>query len=442
MTQVTNFRQAGFPSVYDELKWRGLIAQTSDEDRLRATLSGKPISFYTGYDPTAPSLHIGNLVQILVMRHLQEAGHHPIVVVGGATGLIGDPRQSGERTLNPVQTVAGWVRKLREQISRFLVTDGENPARFVSNYDWTSKLSAIDFLRDIGKNFRMGPMLARDIVARRLASPEGISYAEFSYQILQANDFLHLYDTEHVVLQTGGNDQWGNLTGGLDLIHRLRGVDVNVMTSPIITDSQGKKFGKSEGNAMWLDGSMLSPYKFYQFWLNQPDDQVVKLLKAFTFLPKTRIEELAEDVRSNPGARQAQRVLAAEVTGFVHGEKAVDEAVSASQALFGRGGDLATLSASTLEAALDGLRTVHNPDGTKSFAQGHPGEGVARAAKEAGLFPSVSKAMKAIQQGGLYINNKRVAETSATLKQGDFLDGRFVVLRRGKKALGALEATK
>lgn len=442
MTRVTDFRQAGFDSVYDELKWRGLIAQTSDEERLKKTLSGDPISFYTGFDPTAPSIHIGNLVQVLVMRHLQEAGHHPIVLVGGATGLIGDPRQSGERTLNPADTVAQWVEKLRGQISRFLVTDGGNPARFVSNYDWTSKLSAIDFLREIGKNFRMGPMLARDIVARRLASPEGISYAEFSYQILQANDFLHLYDAEHVVLQTGGNDQWGNLTGGLDLIHRLRGVDVNVMTSPIITDSQGKKFGKSEGNAMWLDGSMLSPYKFYQFWLNQPDDQVVKLLKAFTFLPKERIEELAKEVEENPGARQAQKVLAAQVTGFVHGDKAVEEAVSASQALFGRGGDLAGLSEGTLEAALDGLKNVENADGGKSFAQARPGEGVATAAKEAGLFPSVSKAMKAIAQGGLYINNNRVAETSATLKDEDFLDGRFVVLRRGKKALGALEATK
>lgn len=442
MVQVTDFRQAGFESVYDELKWRGLIAQTSDEERLKKTLDGGPISFYTGFDPTAPSIHIGNLVQVLVMRHLQEAGHHPIVVVGGATGLIGDPRQSGERTLNPADTVAEWVRRLRSQISRFLVTDGDNPATFVSNYDWTSKLSAIDFLREIGKNFRMGPMLARDIVARRLASPEGISYAEFSYQILQANDFLHLYDAEHVLLQTGGNDQWGNLTGGLDLIHRLRGADVNVMTSPIITDSQGKKFGKSEGNAMWLDGSMLSPYKFYQFWLNQPDDQVVKLLKAFTFLPKARIEELAQGVKEDPGAREAQKVLAAEVTGFVHGQKAVDEAVSASAALFGRGGDLADLSAGTLEAALEGLRNVHQEDGTLAFAKGEAGEGVARAAKDAGLFPSVSRAMKAIAQGGVYINNKRVAETSATLRDEDFLGGRFVVLRRGKKALGALEATK
>jgi tyrosyl-tRNA synthetase len=442
LTQVTDYRQAGFDSLYDELEWRGLIAQTSDEERLKKTLDGDPISFYTGFDPTAPSIHIGNLVQVLVMRHLQAAGHHPIVLVGGATGLIGDPRQSGERTLNPADTVAQWVEKLRGQISRFLVTDGDNPARFVSNYDWTSKLSAIDFLREIGKNFRMGPMLARDIVARRLASPEGISYAEFSYQILQANDFLHLYDAEHVVLQTGGNDQWGNLTGGLDLIHRLRGVDVNVMTSPIITDSQGKKFGKSEGNAMWLDGSMLSPYKFYQFWLNQPDDQVVKLLKAFTFLPKQRIEELARQVEEDPGARQAQKVLAEQVTGFVHGDAAVDEAVSASQALFGRGGDLEGLSAGTLEAALEGLKNVTEQNGTRSFATAKPGDGVAAAAKAAGLFPSVSKAMKAIGQGGVYINNKRVAETSATLKDEDFLGGRFVVLRRGKKALGALEATK
>lgn len=442
MTQVTDFKQAGFESVYDELKWRGLIAQTSDEERLKKTLNGEPISFYAGFDPTAPSIHIGNLVQVLVMRHLQAAGHHPYVLVGGATGLIGDPRQSGERVLNPADTVARWVERLRTQISRLVETDGPNPAHFVSNYDWTSKLSAIDFLRDIGKNFRMGPMLARDIVARRLASLEGISYAEFSYQILQANDFLHLYDTRHIVLQTGGNDQWGNLTGGLDLIHRLRGVDVSVMTSPIITDSQGKKFGKSEGNAMWLDGSMLSPYKFYQFWLNQPDDQVVKLLKAFTFLPKSRIEELAKQVEENPGAREAQRVLAAEVTGFVHGQQAVDEAVSASTALFGRGGDLRDLSVSTLESALEGLKNVENEDGSKSFATAKPGDGVAKAAKDAGLFPSISKATKALSQGGVYINNNRVADTSATLSDEDFLGGRFVVIRRGKKALGALEATK
>lgn len=443
MAEVTNFRQAGFDSVYDELKWRGLIAQSSDEERLKRTLDGGPISFYCGFDPTAPSVHIGNLVQILVMRHLQEAGHHPVVVVGGATGLIGDPRQSGERKLNPADTVAQWVEKLRGQISRFLVTDGGNPARFVSNYDWTSKLSAIDFLRDIGKNFRMGPMLARDIVARRLKSPEGISYAEFSYQILQANDYLHLYDTEHVVLQTGGNDQWGNLTGGLDLIHRLRGVDVNIMTSPIITDSQGKKFGKSEGNAMWLDGSMLSPYKFYQFWLNQPDDQVVKLLKAFTFLPKERIEELARQVEEDPGAREAQRVLAEEVTGFVHGREATDEAIAASAALFGRGdADLSSISTATLEAAIEGLKSVKDADGTTSFAKAEAGEGVAKAAADAGLFPSISQAIKAMRQGGVYVNNQRVSGPDQTLDDKDFLGGRYVLIRRGKKSLAALEANK
>lgn len=439
MTQVKDFKEAGFDSVLDELEWRGLIAQSTDREQLRDALDGEPISYYCGFDPTAASIHIGNLVQVLVLRHLQAAGHHPIVLVGGATGLIGDPRQSGERVLNPKETVAKWADRLKGQIGRFLVTDGSNPVRFVSNYDWTASMSVIDFLRDVGKNFRLGTMLAKDTVARRLNSDEGISFTEFSYQVLQGNDFLHLFDNYGVVLETGGNDQWGNLTSGLDLIKKVRGENVNVMTSPIITDSQGKKFGKSEGGAIWLDPTMYSPYRFYQFWFNQPDDQVVKLLKYFTFLSKADIEDLEKKQQENPGAREAQKALAYEVTSFVHGQKATEQAIAAAGALFGRG-ELSEIEEDTLEAALDGLKNVENEDGTKSFAQGKAGERVVEAAVATGLFTSISQARKAIAQGGVYINNNRVEDAETELTSEDFLKGRFALIRRGKKALGALEA--
>ncbi len=253
MAHVTDFKEAGFNTLLEELEWRGLISQSTDRDRLAEALNGEPITYYCGFDPTAASLHIGNLVQLINMRHLQLAGHHPIALVGGATGLIGDPRQSGERTLNPKDVVAGWADRLKNQIGGILETEGANPVRFVSNYDWTASMTVIDFLRDVGKNFRLGTMLAKDTVARRLNSEEGISFTEFSYQVLQGNDFLHLFDEYHCTLELGGSDQWGNLTSGLDLIHKVRGVDVNVFTSPIITDASGKKFGKSEGNAVWLD---------------------------------------------------------------------------------------------------------------------------------------------------------------------------------------------
>ena len=396
MAHVIDFKEAGFDSVLDELEWRGLISQSTDRDRLAEALNGEPITYYCGFDPTAASLHIGNLVQLINMRHLQAAGHHPIALVGGATGLIGDPR-------------------------------------FVSNYDWTASMNVIDFLRDVGKNFRMGTMLAKDTVARRLNSEEGISFTEFSYQVLQGNDFLHLFDEYHCVLEIGGSDQWGNLTSGLDLIHKVRGVDVNVFTSPIITDAQGKKFGKSEGNAVWLDGTMLSPYKFYQFWFNRPDSEMENLLKAFTFLPKAEIERLIEGSKTNPGAREAQRTLAWEVTSFVHGEEATRQAIEAAGALFGRGGDLADIDESTLEAAIDGMKV----DG--EFAKVAAGDRVAEAGMKAGLFKSISEARKTIKSGGVYLNNTRVEDEEQTLQEGDFLHGRFVLIRRGKKALGVVE---
>ncbi|MFR0555769.1 tyrosine--tRNA ligase [Pseudoscardovia radai] len=437
MAQVRNYSEAGFSTLMEELEWRGLINQSTDREQLAAVLNGKPIAYYCGFDPTAPSLHIGNLVQLIVMRHLQAAGHQPYAVVGGATGLIGDPRQSGERTLNPKEIVAGWVERLRTQISRFLSAEGDNAVKFVNNYDWTANMSVIDFLRDVGKNFRLGTMLAKETVARRLNSEEGISFTEFSYQVLQGNDFLHLFDEYGVVLETGGADQWGNLTSGLDLIRKVRGASVNVMTSPIITDSQGKKFGKSEGNAMWLDPTMLSPYKFYQFWFNQPDDQVVKLLKVFTFLPKDEIERLAGEVETNPGAREAQRTLAWEVTSYVHGEDATQQAIDAAAALFGRG-ELSGVDAATLESALEGVK-VTDEDGRSVFATATPGTRVTEAAVKAGLFKSMSEARKTIASGGLYVNNERVTDVDAELTEEDFLAGRFAVVRRGKRALGAVE---
>lgn len=437
MAQINSFREAGFDSVLEELEWRGLVNQSTDKKQLAEALDGS-ITFYCGFDPTAASLHIGNLVQLIVMRHLQEAGHHPIALVGGATGLIGDPRQSGERTLNGEETVAAWTEKLRTQIGRFLVTDGENPVRFVSNYEWTASMSAIDFLRNTGKNFRVGTMLSKDIVARRLESDEGISFAEFSYQVLQGNDYLHLFDEYGAVLETGGSDQWGNLTAGLDLIHKVRGVSVNVMTSPIITDSQGKKFGKSEGNAVWLDGSMFSPYRMYQFWFNQPDDQVVKLLKSFTFLPKNEIERLAAVTEENPGAREAQRVLAWEVTSYIHGDEATQQAIDASAALFGRG-ELSAIDIDTLESALDGVK-ITNEKGDKVFASAGAGIRVSEAGVAAGLFKSIGEGRKTIKSGGVYVNNVRVSDEEAVLSEEDFLGGRFALIRRGKRALAAVES--
>ena len=438
MAHVIDFKEAGFDSVLEELEWRGLISQSTDRDQLAEALNGEPITYYCGFDPTAASLHIGNLVALINMRHLQAAGHHPIALVGGATGLIGDPRQSGERTLNPKDVVAGWGERLRKQIGGILETEGANPVRFVSNYDWTARMSVIDFLRDVGKNFRLGTMLAKDTVARRLNSEEGISFTEFSYQVLQGNDYLHLFREFGCTLQIGGNDQWGNLTSGMDLIRKVTGESVHVFTSPIITDATGKKFGKSEGNAVWLDGTMLSPYKFYQFWFNRPDVEMENLLKVFTFLPKAQIERLVEESKANPGAREAQKTLAWEVTSFVHGEAATQAAIDASAALFGRGGDLNAIDEATLESVLEGFMVVAE-DGSRSFPSVEEGVRVIDAAQAAGLFKSASEARRAVKSGGLYLNNARVEDEEATIGGDDFLAGRFALLRRGKKALGAVE---
>ncbi|HWR84413.1 MAG TPA: tyrosine--tRNA ligase, partial [Rhodoglobus sp.] len=340
-----------FEDVWDEIVWRGLVHVSTDVDELKSLLAGEPVTYYCGFDPTAPSLHLGNLVQLLLMRRLQLAGHRPLGLVGGSTGLIGDPRPTAERILNDADTVAEWVHRLQSQVSRFLSFEGENAARLVNNLDWTAPLSALDFLRDIGKHFRVGTMLKKDAVAARLNSDAGISFTEFSYQILQGMDYLQLYRDYGCVLQTGGSDQWGNLTSGTDLVHRVEGVSVHAIGTPLITNSDGTKFGKSEGNAVWLDPEMTSPYAFVQFWLNTDDGDVIDRLKVFTFLTREQIDELAHAVQTEPFKRAAQRTLAREVSTLVHGEQATEAAFAAAEALFGQG-SLTDLDDATLQAAL------------------------------------------------------------------------------------------
>jgi tyrosyl-tRNA synthetase len=415
--------------VLDELQWRGLVAQSTDEAELRAALAEGPITYYCGFDPTAPSLHHGHLVQLILLRHLQLAGHRPVALVGGATGMIGDPRQSGERVLNTKETVAEWTERLAAQVSRFLAFDGDNAARVVNNLDWISGLSAIDFLRDVGKHYRLGTMLAKDTVARRLRSDEGISFTEFSYQILQGIDFHELYLRHGVTLQTGGNDQWGNLLSGVDLVRRTEGVSVHVMTTPLITKADGTKFGKTEGGAVWLDPGMMSPYAFYQFWLNAADDDVVRFLKIFTFRTRQEIAELERAVRERPGAREAQRALANDVTTLVHGADATAAVVAASQALFGRG-ELGALDEPTLGAAVAELpRTTLRA-----------GDLVVDLLVGSGLVASKGAARRAIAEGGAYVNNVKVTDEDAVVAAEQLLHGRFALLRRGKKTLAVAVA--
>ncbi|MDT0211553.1 tyrosine--tRNA ligase [Curtobacterium sp. BRD11] len=416
-----------FASVWDELRWRGLVHVSTDETALQEALDGGTVTYYCGFDPTAPSLHCGNLLQLLTMRRLQLAGHRPLALVGGSTGLIGDPRPTAERTLNTPETVAEWVSRLQAQVSRFLSPDGENGVRLVNNLDWTAPLSAIDFLRDIGKYFRVNAMLKKDAVAARLNSDAGISYTEFSYQILQGLDYRELYRQYGCTLQTGGSDQWGNLTSGTDLIRRTEGVSVHALGTPLITNSDGTKFGKSEGNAIWLDAEMTSPYAFYQFWLNTADADVVARLREFTFLDRAEIGRLEQAVADEPFRREAQRTLAFEVTSLVHGAAATRATIDASAALFGNG-DLAALDEATLRAAVAEL------PGTVSL----PGEAdVARALVDTGLVKSLGEARRAVDQGGVYVNNLRADDATAQLASLA-LPGGVVVLRRGKKTLAGV----
>ncbi|MCI7457418.1 MAG: tyrosine--tRNA ligase [Actinomyces urogenitalis] len=411
--------------ILDELQWRGLIAQHTDIDALRAALNEGSVTFYCGFDPTAPSLHHGHLVAVKVMRHLQMAGHHPLALVGGATGLIGDPRAKGERSLNTKDVVAGWAKSLQAQLENLLDFEGDNPARIVNNLDWTGQMTAVDFLRDLGKHFRMGTMLSKDIVARRLASEEGISFTEFSYQILQANDYLELFRRYGCTLEVGGNDQWGNLVGGMDLIHKVEGESVHVMTNPLITKADGTKFGKTEGGAIWLNPQMLSPYAFYQFWLRVDDVDVVRFLKVFTFLDREEIERLERATQDNPKAREAQKVLAREVTTWVHGAAAVESAEAATQALWGRG-ELSDLDEATVLQATADLPTAQLEVGRSTIVD---------LLVAAGLEKGRSAARKTVAGGGAYLNNVKVEDEDRVVTKDDLLAGGVVLVRKGRRNL-------
>jgi len=412
--------------ILDELQWRGLVAQTTDESALRTALADGPITAYCGFDPTAPSLHFGNLVQLVVLRHLQRAGHRVICLVGGSTGLIGDPRPTAERVLKTKEQTAEWVANIRRQVEPFLASDGENPAVFVNNLDWTAPMSALDFLRDVGKHFRVNQMIKKDAIATRLESNEGISYTEFSYQLLQGLDYLHLYREFGCTLQTGGSDQWGNLTAGVDLIHRAEGEAVHLLTTPLLTDAAGNKFGKSEGNAVWLSADMTSAYAFYQYFLNIEDASVVQLLKVFTDRSVDEVAELERQVAEEPFRRAAQKTLAADITTLVHGASATAAVQAASEALFGKG-DLGGLDARTLGDATSELPGAEVPVGTS----------VVDALVAVGLVDSRNSARRAIGEGGASLNNVKLTDPERVLAEDDFLHGTVAVIKRGRRNLAA-----
>ncbi len=412
----------GSTDLLDDLEWRGLIAHSTDRDALRAALAAGGVRFYVGFDPTAPSLHMGNLVQVVTAMRLQRAGHVPFMLVGGATGMIGDPRDSGERVLNSAETVRDWVARVRRQLEPFVSFEGETAATMVDNLDWTAGLSTIDFLREIGKHFPVNRMLARDTVRRRLES--GISYTEFSYVLLQSMDFLNLYREHGVTLQFGGSDQWGNLTGGVELIRRAEGGHAHAFATPLITKSDGTKYGKTEGGALWLDPEMLSPYAFHQFWLNVEDEKAGELLRVFTHLPREEIEALELAVVEQPWQRAAQRRLADEVTTLVHGAEETEQAKAAAGALFG-GGDLRSLPAHTLAAALQETGAVDVATGST----------VVDLLVATGLAASKGEARRTVSEGGAYLNNDRVTDPDLVPGSDDLLAGGWWVLRRGKKRM-------
>ncbi len=411
------------PTLLDDLEWRGLLAESTDRDALRAALTEGSVRYYVGFDPTAPSLHMGNLVQIVTAMRLQRAGHTPYPLVGGATGMIGDPRDSGERTLNSLDTVQEWTARVRRQIEPFLSFEGENAATMVNNFDWTEGLSVIDFLRDIGKHFPVNRMLARETVRRRLES--GISYTEFSYVLLQSMDFLTLFRRHGVTLQFGGSDQWGNLTGGVELIRRAEGGTAHAFATPLVTKADGTKYGKTEGGALWLDPDLMAPYAFHQFWLNVEDEKVGELLRIFTFLPRAEIEALEARHAEKPFLREAQKVLADEVTTLVHGAAETESAKAAAQALFG-GGDVTTLSDATLAAALAEAGT-YDLDGCAGLPD------IVELLTLSGLASSKGEARRTVAEGGAYVNNVRIDDPAHVPAAGDLIASSWLVLRRGKK---------
>jgi tyrosyl-tRNA synthetase len=417
--------------IFDELEWRGLLAITTDKDELRKALNSGQVTIYCGFDPTAPGLHIGHLLQLLTLRRLQLAGHRPIGVVGGATGLIGDPSgKSAERVLNPREVVADWVERIRGEVSRFLdFAAGPASALIVSNLDWTGPMSALEFLRDIGKHFSVNRMLDRESVKARLEAG-GISYTEFSYQLLQAMDFLELYRRYECTVQLGGSDQWGNLVAGVDLIRRVEGESVHALATPLITKPDGTKYGKTEGGAIWLSADLMSPYAFYQFWMNVSDAEVPGLLRVFRCRSREEIEQLTREGAERPAARPGQRALAQEITTLVHGAEETRRAIAASQALFGRS-DLAEVDERTLAAAVAEVPSVQVPAGDLPAVVDLMGE--------LKIVPSKSAARRAIAEGGAYLNNRKVTLADAVPGREDLLHGRYLILRVGKRTIGAVE---
>ncbi len=410
-------------NIVDELEWRGLINQSTDLEALR-TATQAPISLYCGFDPTGPSLHAGHLVPLLMLRRFQEAGHRPIVLAGGATGMIGDPRDVGERTMNSSDTVADWAGRISSQLERFVSFEGDNAALLVNNNDWIKDMTVIDFLRDVGKHFSLSTMLSRDTVKRRLEN-DGISYTEFSYMLLQANDYVQLRRNHDCVLQVGGGDQWGNLVAGVDLNRRMDGEQVHALTVPLVTDSEGKKFGKSTGGgSLWLDPEMTSPYTWYQYFVNTADADVIRYLRWFTFLDQEELDRLAVEVEERPFKREAQKRLAQEMTDLVHGVKAREGVELASQALFGRA-EIRDLDEQTLASAVSATEVFEFSDAETSIVDLLVG---------AGLADSKGAARRSIKEGGIYVNNERVESEDWTPAADDLLYGSWLVLRRGKKS--------
>lgn len=416
-------------ALIDELQWRGLIAHSTDLDALGAHLDEGPVSAYVGFDPTAPSIHMGNLVQLMLMRALQRAGHQPFLLVGGSTGLIGDPKQAGERVMNDASVVEGWVERIRAQVGGLIDLDGPRGARLVNNLDWTGRISALDFLRDVGKHFSVNRMLDREVVKSRLDS--GISYTEFSYVLLQSLDFRELYRTHGVTMQTGGSDQWGNITAGIDLIRRSEGGKAHGIGTPLLTKADGTKFGKTESGTVWLDPEMTSPYAFHQYFLNAEDAMVVSYLKVFSERPRDEIDEIARQQEEKPFLRVAQRALADDITDLVHGRPERESAEAAAAALFGRS-ELAELDDRTLAAVAKEL-------GAATVPAGESLPSVVDALVTAGVVPSKSAGRRAIDEGGAYVNNVKVTDPDAVLSPDDLLGGRYAIVRRGKKTVGALE---
>ncbi len=421
-------------SVLDDLRWRGLLAESTDEEALRAALAEGPVTYYVGFDPTAPSLHHGNLVQLVTARRLQQAGHRPLLLIGGSTGLIGDPKPDAERTLNDPETVAGWVERLKRQVTPFVDFDGPNAAQIVNNLDWTAPVSVLEFLRDIGRHFRVNKMIQKEVVKARLDTEQGIGYAEFSYQILQAFDYLELFRRYGCTLQTGGSDQWGNITAGVDLIRRADGATVHAMATPLLTRSDGTKFGKSAGGlTVWLDPEMMSPYAFYQFWFNTADADVGQYLRVFSFRTREELDALEKTTVERPAAREAQRVLAEELTTLVHGADECARVIAASGALFGRGA-LTDVDARTLDAALREAPHVLVERDT-----GGALPPLVDLLVDVGLVASRSAARRTIDEGGAYLNNERITSTESVPSTDDLLDGRWLVLRRGRRNVAGVE---